>query len=151
MTSELESAQALLKALSNDIDAIKKRQADIAKGAWILNFKSGHAVPNPGSWTAHLDRIYSSMINYQWIISAIILTCNVFLRPKKSPDSPVQSPSWTKMCLDANKFNSPNEIMLWIIYCYKQFNHFHDLSSIELSHQLLAVAIWISTSIIPSG
>jgi chromosome segregation ATPase len=33
MTSELESAQALLKALSNDIDAIKKRQADIAKGA----------------------------------------------------------------------------------------------------------------------
>ena len=37
MTSELESAQALLKALSNDIDAIKKRQADIAKGAWILN------------------------------------------------------------------------------------------------------------------
>ena len=34
MTSELESAQALLKALSNDIDAIKKRQADIAKGAW---------------------------------------------------------------------------------------------------------------------
>ena len=36
MTSELESAQALLKALSNDIDAIKKRQADIAKGAWEL-------------------------------------------------------------------------------------------------------------------
>merc|ERR1712131_569388 len=31
ITSELESAQALLKALSNDIDAIKKRQADIAK------------------------------------------------------------------------------------------------------------------------
>merc|ERR1719348_2480259 len=33
MTSELETAQALLKALSNDIDSIKKRQADIAKGA----------------------------------------------------------------------------------------------------------------------
>merc|ERR1711962_570146 len=32
MTSELETAQVLLKALSNDIDAIKKRQADIAKG-----------------------------------------------------------------------------------------------------------------------
>ena len=27
----------------------------------------------------------------------------------------------------------------------------NDLSSIELSHQPLAVAIWISTSVIPSG